>query len=417
MYILLYSVVLLNIILITKIKYKTIIKSNVLFTGMWCVCAGLSSLGLYELYKPSPIIHFFSLTAILTFNVVFLLHNNVMSNSIDFMKLKGSTRLKVIVLANLIAWIYSTPFLIKSINIIATQGFKVLRAYAFDASMGLGTTLQLLILQWVVYAIFITTILIAMVYTAIGKKSPILISIALIDVIIYTLIFGGRYLIVRMMMYYILAYLIMKSSNLKNLQKKKLNIFFIGLIIIIVVVLTSQRDWGKTSFIENTIVYYIGSFSFLDVVLNTSYFNQELIPLFGMGIFGFVVNLLIAPFTFLLGIPYNGSDALITQVTAVSRYISPTQSYNAMTTMLYPFLRDMGYLGILFGTAFLSWFVSVSEKMLRKTKQIRFLCLYVYLAFFLFDSVMSYQLLLPSSGITLVLLFLFVNSKSHSDEI
>ncbi|WP_128856238.1 hypothetical protein [Bacillus sp. CDB3] len=172
MYILLYSIVLLNIIFITKIKYKTIIKSNVLFTGMWCICAGLSSLGLYELNKPSAVIHFFSLTAILTFNAVFLMHNNVISNSIDFMKLKGSARLKIILLVNLISWIYSIPFLIKSINIIATQGFKVLRAYAFDASMGLGTTLQLLILQWVVYAIFIATILIAMIYTAIGKKIP-----------------------------------------------------------------------------------------------------------------------------------------------------------------------------------------------------------------------------------------------------
>lgn len=119
----------------------------------------------------------------------------------------------------------------------------------------------------------------------------------------------------------------------------------------------------------------------------------------------------------MLGVSYNRSDFLITQVTAIPRYISPTPSYNTLTTMLYPFLRDMGYLGILFGNAFLSWFVRATEKILRKKNQIRFLCLYVYLAFTLFDSVMSYQLLLPSSGITLVLLFIFLNSKSYPNKI
>lgn len=410
MFLILYLVLMITTLLITKIKYKTIIKSNVLFTGMWCICAGVASLGIYGLYKPSSIIQFYSISAILTFNTFFLLHNRFEKN-IVFKNLAGTARLRLIFIANIICWIYLSAFIPMALNLISLYGFKVLRMYAFDSSMGLATTLQLVIIQWLVQPVFVATILIAVVYIVIGRKTRKLTLIALVNVIIYTLLFGGRYMMVQMMMYYIFAFLIVKSNDLEQLKNKKLNIIFIGVTICAIIILTSQRNWGDTGFLKNTLIYYVGSFSFLDAILNAEHYGGISHFLFGKATFGFIYNLIIAPFVLLFQLPYTGSDYSITQITGIPILISPNQSYNAMSTMLYPFLRDFGYLGIIIGTTFLAWFVSFVENTFHKTKHLLFLCIYVYLAFVLFNSVMSYQLLFPAAGITLLFLLLFVRLK------
>lgn len=414
MYLTLYMVILIATIILTKIKHGTIIKSNILFTGMWCICAGLSSLGLYDLYKPSIFVHLYSITTIVFFNIVFFVYNKKSSISINFSEINGFARLKTIYILNLICWIYLSKFLPRAIDIIASGGLKALRPYAFDSSLGMGTSLELTISQWIIGPVLQVTILIAMVYMVIERKSPVLKLIALINVILHTVIFGGRYIIVKMMMYYIFSFLIVKANILKDLKKKKINVLFIGVVIIGIIVITSQREWGNTTLIESTIIYYVGSFSFLNFIIENPYmFNLTSTPLLGMSMFGFVINIIVLIFSLLFRLPYKGSDYLITQMTATPRPISPTQYYNGMPTMLYPFLRDLGYVGIIIGTVFLAWFISYAEKKFKKDRQLIYLCLYVYLCFVLFDSVMSYQLLFTAEGVSLSLLFLFMNFKDY----
>lgn len=405
MYLMTYIVFFIFILFITGRKFKTVIKSNVLFTGMWCACAGISSLGLYDLYKPSDIIHLYSFTAITVFNIIFLSHNK---KNGDIQDIKGSIKLKLIYITHIVCWTYLFNFLIKSLNIISSYGFKRLRMYAFNSDMGFATTLELTIIQWLIQPVFIATVLIATIYVILGRNKQILILIAVIDIIIYTLLFGGRYMLVRAMMYYIFAFLILKSGGFRQLREKKNNIVYIGVIICAIVILTGQRNWKDTSFIKNIILYYTGSFPFLDAILQIEHYGGISNYLFGRATMGFMYNPIIAPFAFLFKSPYAGSGYTITQVTAVPKFISPDQTYNAMTTMLYPFLMDFGYFGIIIGSAFLAWFVSFAENKFHKTNHLLFLSLYVYLNFVLFDSVMSYQLLFPASGITLFVLFLFI---------
>lgn len=175
------------------------------------------------------------------------------------------------------------------------------------------------------------------------------------------------------------------------------------------IILTNLRNWGNTSFIENVVIYYTGSFTFLDVIL--SEFDWTTSPLFGTGMFGFIINFIHALFALIFEVPYNSSSCqVITHFTGIPRFISPTVKYNAMTTMLYPFIRDFGFVGIIMGTSFLAWFISFVENKFKKSNSLLYLCLYVYLAFVLFDSVMSYQLLFPASGVTMGLLFIFIKS-------
>jgi len=114
---------------------------------MWCFSAGISTLGLYDLFKPSPLIHLYAITSILIFNAVFLSQNKIKRLNRDNANIRGVARLKVIYIVNIIAWVYLSGFLAKSINIIRSYGLRGIRAYAFDSSMGLATTTVLLIIQ------------------------------------------------------------------------------------------------------------------------------------------------------------------------------------------------------------------------------------------------------------------------------
>ena len=258
-------------------------------------------------------------------NLVFFIHNktNLSRNTIQ---LVGEARLLIIYFANIIAWIYLSQFIPKAINIIKAFGLRGLRPYAFDSSLGFGTTKQLLIVQWIVYSIFVATVLIAMIYSVMRKKHLLLNIFAVIDVALYTFLFGGRYLIVRMLMFYLFAFLIVKSLELEKLKVKNLNFVLIGILIIMTIILTNLRNWGNTSFIENVVIYYTGSFTFLDVIL--SEFDWTTSPLFGTGMFGFIINFIHALFALIFEVPYNSSSCqVITHFTGIPRFISVSYTH------------------------------------------------------------------------------------------
>lgn len=410
MYILMYSLIFVVILFLTKTICKSIKKANILFTGMWSFCASLSSLGLYGIYTPSVTIHFYSITAIFIFNLVFLINTTKVRKNIE-VKVKGLARLNTIYLMNIICWVYIFKFMLRALDIISSVGFSGLRAYAFDSTRGLGTTIELMILQWVVQPVFISTILISMVYIALKRKNKILVIVSFINVTLYTITFGGRALITTMILFYVFTFIIVKSNSTRIHKKKKINLLFIIVCIVSLIVLTLQRSFGDTSFIESLVVYFAGPFSYLEAVLSHHDISYSSSFLYGSATFGFILNLFNAVVTVLYGIDYSGSDYIITQITAIPHYISPSKSINAITTMLYPFLRDFGYFGIIIGTAFLAWVTSWAENKFIKNHQLLFLCVFVYFLWVLFNSVMMYQLLFPRSGVTLLLLLVFINSK------
>lgn len=406
---LLYMLIMANVLFITKIKYNTIIKANVLFTLIWCSTAALSALGLFELYKPSMIVHFYSITAIIVFNTVFISLNNLNRNRYAIERINGFPRYKLIYLFNAIAWVFLSGFLLVSINIIQNQGFNVLRAYAFNSDMGLATTKELLVIQWIIQPIFVATTLISVVSFVIGLKNTKLYVVAIIDILVYTLLFGGRSLILNTMLFYIFSYLVININKKKKNRKSRINVKFIAIVLAILIVLTGLRSWDDSSFIKNAYTYYIGPYTFLDQLIGE--FEWSSSPMYGYGILGFLINPIVAVFSLIFNFNYEGSDYLITTITSVPRFISPSQRYNAMTTMLYPFIRDFGYLGIIIGTTFLSWITSKIESMFCKSNQLLYLSLFIYVLTVLFDSVLVYQFLFPKSSITIFFLIIFLKNK------
>jgi oligosaccharide repeat unit polymerase len=411
MYIFIYAMIITMILIITKIRYNTIVKPNILFSSLWCLSVGISSLGLFGFYKPSILVHFYSFSTIMTFNIIYFFHNRLKSkNNVSINKIKGSLRYNLIIFINIISWVYLSGFIVKSFSIIVSHGFNVLRMYAYDSNMGLGSTTQLILIQWFIKSIFIATILVSIVGLVINRKNNKLIIISIIDVILYTILFGGRGLILTLLLYYIFTFLVTKPIVIDSLKKKKVNIIFIALIVIGAMFVTSQRNWGDASFVKNLVLYFSASFSYLDVLLVDLDWKSS--PLFGMATFGFAVDLIYAAFSLVFGIPFEGVSHKITQITAIPRFISPTVTYNAASTMIYPMMRDFGFLGIVLSTSFLALIVSTIESKFVIRSNLIFLNLYIYFLGILFGTIMTYQLIFPATGITLLLIIIFTRNAS-----
>lgn len=410
MYISLYSFIMLLVLIITKDKCKTIMKSNIIFTTVWCFGAALSSLGLYDLYKPSWIIHLYSITAIVFFNFTFFICNKNYEQKFSFQELwKGKTRIKLIYVLNFVAWIYMLRFISTSINIISLGGLKMLRAYAYNSGMGLGSTVELLVASNIVQPIFEATMIITVLDYNINKEHPLMLIITFIDVAIYIISFGGRDIIIKLLFFYMAAFIIVRYSKINGIQpnKKKINVIFILTFFIIFSLLTQSRSWTETSIIKEIYYYCVGSFSYLQAIIQE---GIKLPLLYGSATFGFIYNIIDSILTLLYKFKYNGSDFQIVQVTAQYRGISSFRVSNALTTMLYPLIRDFGYFGIVFGSSFLAWFVCFVENKYKERNSLFFLSMYIFLLYILGSSTMNYYLIFPGCGMIMIFLFIFVGN-------
>lgn len=415
------SIVILGIILALSYKKNhNLIRINVVFSIMWCLCLGLSSLGLYGIYKPDSVVYFLSFITIVTFNLIYFVTGKRRVKSLrehkgqkdhNIIKIKGDVYFGFLYLCNIAAYLYSLPFIPRSIRLIRSYGFSRLRDYAFMSSSLLATTRQLLAFQWIIGPLFVTTMLIAAVLFSQKRGKRILALFTAVDVALYTLLFGGRYMLVKLLFFFIISFFIVYQGSFVRIVKMRKVLFMSSMVLLIVIfILTRKRGFSNKGFLGNILIYYTGSFTYFSEIIKSKPWEGHL--LWGTAVFGFVVNLLLAVITVCLGVDFNGSNQVITSITQYYLKIADTISYNSMTTMLFPFLMDFGYFGVVTGTALFAFAAGRIEDCFYDKPTVFSLSLYVFLMFAVFDSVMSYTFLSPGTGVTLLFLYFLTNKDN-----
>lgn len=410
-----YLILLLNIIFFTKKNSGQFINSKTIFSFLWCLSAGCSSLGIFGLYKPSMQVHFFCITVIIVFNLVYdlLFFYTQKHKKIIKKYTKYEIRIKLLVFLNVVGWVFLVPILRRSILIILNSGFNALRVYAYDSTFGLATTSQLMIAQVIIEPLFSFTGLVS-AYNILQKDKYIYFFIvSIISISLYTIAFAGRGLMVSFILYLLILFFVLKFEKidvlkeyiLKKRSTKVILIFFMFCIIFIV--LTNLRSWSSNgnNVFKEVYLYFVGSFTFLDrLLISIDSLNTNL--LYGKATFGFVYNWLSILLT-MIGFPYRGSDFLITTVTAIPKYISNDRMFNALGTMIYPFYRDFRYVGIIFGIIFFGFLVFFLENRFKKDNNIRNLFFYCFVLNLIINSTKNYYLLFPAYGTFIALVILF----------
>lgn len=405
--------------ILTVAVHKTVIKPNMLFNVMWCTGGGLVSCGYAGLYQLSNTTNLYIVTSIVIFNVVYLLmgkKNEVVNleEQINLWEIKW----KRIYRLNILCYFFMFPIVIKAVKIIRIQGWDALRRYAFVGSAELVSALQIRVVSWVIYPIFLSTILLAIIFVVKKGKCLKLYIIAIINLTIYTISFGGRYDIVKAIVYFVLVYIVINSTGDRKIKIPL--VYKIGALVTIILTgyLTSLRSLKGLSFVQNAAVYFFGSFTYFDVVVNSyKYVTNHSIYTYGTGVLGFVLNPIIYVSSIIFKTPNFTSEYLTKLVTDNYEFIGYGLRYNAMSSALYPFWRDGRLAGIAFGMSIFALIIVYFERRFIKVHNLRSLALYIFVLFVLFSSTMVYDLLTIRTSINILFIFLFTSSHRTQNDI
>ena len=70
-----YIVIWISVLILTKIKYRKILKINFLYTSLWCFCGISSMYNNLGLLKPGIYIHKIIIISIVIFNTIYVLRH------------------------------------------------------------------------------------------------------------------------------------------------------------------------------------------------------------------------------------------------------------------------------------------------------------------------------------------------------
>ncbi len=204
------------------------------------------------------------------------------------------------------------------------------------------------VIQSLVYfnIVYISTFLFSPFKSNITKKN---LMYSIINVVWYTILYGGRGFIFYLFLVNIVGYLI----NIKTLvyklnsykirkNKKKIIIFsVVGVFFLVFMSFIRKSSGNHLSLVENVIIYVSNSSRYFEVLLNTVELNE-----FN---FAFISGLLefFAHINSIIGVELIPAYATkIAAATTEMINFSPTVAYNAFPTAYYSFMFDYGLWGV-----------------------------------------------------------------------
>lgn len=411
--IMIYLVTLLLFIILTLRIYRLFLLPNTIFTILWCFCGIFSIYNRLGLVKPEKTIHFYILISIFTFNIAYFVlrrkSNTKVSKNFNNEKIFEVNKGYIYSII-LIAIVLITPNFIKAIKLIISNGFNldIIRKEIYVAISNSNNFYYAFFTKNIPTAIFTVVSLISSV-EFFRNNNKHLTEINIICLGVGTLTFGGRYLILNCIIFYAASYLILKKHKKIKLKKS-----YIAMGVIVLLIITLARGTNGMSVFDMIISYFVGSFSYLQVIINNPYsfgLNSQL--MFGYLTFGFVFEPIVLILKFLfrssLDVPSYYFNIYAQPFVNISE--SGYQLYNNNTTMLYTFIRDFGEYGIVVGTIIIALFVCISENKYYKEKNLRALFFLVYMYSVIINSVMMYTLTSISASLVIIFLYFSVSKK------
>ena len=396
------------------IKNKTIFNITGVFVLFWGVCSIFASFSLYGMYELSYIVTFLIIMAMFSFTIVGLVFPAFDKRSLCLDDLKQpDERGKPVILSNgflifvlnIVVYVFSIPYLIKSISIIGNQGFEILRTYAFVGSSQFASTTVLTIFQYIVNPLFIATMIVTAIDISLKKRAIRGLIMTIIGTALYTVLFGGRYMLFQTILVFLMAYYINSTSRISIfLKRNKKIIAIVGTAILGMIVITSLRPSG--GLLRSIYVYFCGSFKYLDVLLEDQSFIS--MHLGGIATIGFIYDFILTVLVLFLNIsPHYGASYQITQVTGSSRLIGTGLRYNSLGTMYTSFVADFGIWGSIFGVIVFAIMVCWIQKRFMRRPSYYSFALYLFGLYAVINAVLSYSFLKFSIAFLIVFLVIF----------
>ncbi|PFQ85538.1 O-antigen polymerase [Priestia megaterium] len=406
-----YIIIAVISVVFTKVLTNNYFKPNTIFTFIWSISGLISKYYNSELLQPRNEIYAYTFVMIITFNIVYLLlvrkkDKYLSSENLNSVLLNKKINYNKIYVVLAIAFILISPNMLNSIITLMNSGFSLSEVRkSYLALTYSGDFVYVFLTNNIPVAIITAVSLLAALDLLQGKKKILLPAILM--VLLGTITFGGRYLILNFIIFYVAGFIVLKRN--RNIKIKKKYILFT---LVVLGYITFSRGVSETSFFDMFALYYSGSFSYLELMLRDSYsFGLGDNLQFGYLTLGFLFEplVMILKFLFRFNIDVPSYYFNIYAQPFVDIGMNKYQLFNNNTSIIYTFLRDFGIFGLLIGPSFIALLMALSENKYYKKGGLRSLVFLIYMYTVIFNSTMMYTLTSISSS--LILLSLFVLSK------
>jgi len=381
---------------------------------VWLFTFSVYLLNPFGYYDISIIVIVYSFIYILVFNITFLVMKRRKSLSVfDLEKIQSDidklhVKTYILILLSALSWLFSFQRLVTVFNIILTRGMSALRTLVYYGDI--YTTVEKLAYQYFIQPLFMITIIIGVemiVFSENHKKNAVMIGVALTNAVVYSMLFGGRALLLIILLYMIYALLIRNCGNLLRLimQNRKVLALFLVLVVLIGVYASMRvnRQWG---IIGEFVIYVTGSLGYLSRVLELDLIQP--FSLFGRGLLGGVFDtfgLAVRVFGYKIELTSQIYSDVVTDFIVIGDGISTNYTATIMTT----FLMEAGVFGLVYGAIFFGAFCSIVEDRFIGNNNLLNLSIYIYVTNMAFESIQNYTLKSVVVVFVLIYMVLFFN--------
>ncbi|CAM5185014.1 hypothetical protein UACE39S_01439 [Ureibacillus acetophenoni] len=416
--VILYVVIFLSFVSITKYLKGFTVLPNTIFTFVWSFVAILSIVNNVGIIKPSFTIHFYIFTSIFTFNLIYLLFSPMKKNNGIELNLKQTNfedkykiNYKLVYFIVFLSMCFMSVHIITAFTTILQYGFDMTLVRTINFSKVENSTSMLFgfLTRSVPVAVVTAVSILGSINMNLRNRKLVILSITM--VLLYTFAFGGRYQLLNFIFFYLASFLIL--NNRKNFKIKIKKRYIISLVTVIVI-MTTLRGSELNELFEMIILYFVGSLSFLEVIINNpDNFGLSNGYMFGYLTFGFLLE----PFILALKLFFGSSldiPSYYFNIHAQTFYDIGTYApiyFNNNTTMFYNFIYDFGVFGPLIGTLIIVSLICFFEIRFKKYNSYRALIYLVYFYSVILNSTMMYTITNINSSLIIFFIYIFIKRR------
>lgn len=270
-----YLAIMVVVTFVSKKKIGKTVNIISLFTFVWVAIAVTSTLGFYDLRKPSSNIHFLSILYIITADIIMLLfmHGNKLTDSDVTEKTNADRHFQRIDCIGartlqIIALMLMSILFYRAVHILLNTGSISAVRSAFYGEDYSGKYIFNFLCRQVPTGIM-EALIIYYTYIAFAFYSPKYLMNAVFNVLVVTVTSGGRYEIILFILVLLMNFLIgsvqMKNENdgWKRKYKRIISRLLICLVVVAVYITLKARNGG---ILKGIVSYSAGSLSFLDLI-------------------------------------------------------------------------------------------------------------------------------------------------------
>lgn len=382
----------------------------VMLTGVWVFIIMISRFGLYDTFIPSQITYIIMYIALAVFvgtTYVLQSYEHLRARRAAHLSGKASSRtplnlndvnyVPLVLIAGAIT-VVLLPFLPDALRILQTGGFSSVRHNVLYAETSTYSSSSLVFLKWVVNPLILAEFSIAvaaLVFKRFGRRKlyvVILLVITCANLIMYTLVFAGRWLMMEALMMLGVLVIIEYGMSIWKIITKNFMLFLLGLAAFIAaIVISNDRSIGNTDFFTSVYVYFAGPVDMLNILLENPDMSRLDQVMFG----AYTVEGLLSPLYVVVNrVLHTNIPLAISQINAVTSTmvnIAPNMHMNNNCTFVYGVLRDFGAAGILIGPTILAVACQKVYSYYAKFRSDYSIMLYSYMSVILFFMIIEWM--------------------------